>query len=340
MTTKLCKPVFLFIILIASSLFFLSYIFFTKGNSKGLVYIDVTTKNGVQILASKKIMETDFSDLNLYQEFNLTFFSSTTQDGVEFRIKCLRDREVNLVIADIKLYDLENHKLIFWESAADKPQIGPSWLITKDQEASGDKVVQIDSQVRAESLLYGPYLYTDSYGESFANRKLCATFRMKITDVLLPIYVAELSVVVNEDEKPTDCLAHTLIDLATLKDENVYNIFNLTFTVPTKISQGVEFQVKNLNNGYCTLVVDDINVYKSHFDDLVYSECSTNKLVSGEGWIETTDLEASCDKVMFISSTQRNEQNLYGPQITTDIYGNSMLGETYVVSFRIKIIKA
>jgi hypothetical protein len=339
MTKKLCTPVFLFIILIILSLFFLSYIFFTKENSKGLVYIDVATKNGVQILASKKIMETDFSDLNLYQEFNLTFFSSTTQDGVEFRIKCLRDRELNLVIADIKLYDLKNNEQIFWESAADKPQKGPSWHVTGDQEASDNRVVQMDSQVKTESWLYGPYLYNDSRGESLANRKLRVTFRMKITDVLLPIYVAELSVLVNEGEEATDFLADTLIDLTSVKDENAYNLFNLTFTVPSNVHQGVEFCVKNHNNGYCTLVVDDINVYTSNFEKLVYSECSTNKFVSGEGWTQTTDLEASCTKVMFISSTQRNEQILYGPQITTDIYGNSMLGETYVVSFRIRMIK-
>lgn len=339
MTKKLFKPIFLLIILIISSFIFLSFIFFTKNNSKEMVYIDVAVKKGVQILASKKISTVDFHAMNAYQEFNLTFFSSTDEGGLEFRIKCLRDREVNLVIDNIKLYDLENHNLIFWESAADKPQKGPSWHVTEDREALDDKVVQIDSRVKTESWLYGPYLHNDSYGESLVNRKLCAVFRMKITDVLLPIYVAELSVVVNEDKEPTDCLAYSLIDLATVKDENDYNLFNLTFTVPTKVNQGLEFRIKNRNYGYCTLLVDDINVYKSNFGELVYSECSTEKFVSGEGWIKTTDLEASCSKVMFISSIQQNDQVLYGPQIITDRHGNSMLGETYVVSFRIRIIE-
>jgi hypothetical protein len=97
--------------------------------------------------------------------------------------------------------------------------------------------------------------------------------------------------------------------------------------------------VKNYNNGYCTLLVDSINVYKSDSQELVYSECSTDKFVEGDGWTQTIDLESLCTTVMFISSTQRNGQILYGPQIVTDFYGNSMLGETYVVSFRIKIIK-
>jgi hypothetical protein len=331
--TKLSQPVLFLLVLTILSLFFFSYTFFTKENSRELVYIDVATKEGIQILASKKISFEDFHDLNVYQEFNLTFFSSTPEEGIEFRIKWLGDREVNLVIDEIKLYDLENHELIFWESAADKPQIGPSWLVTDDQEASGVRVVQIDSQVRAESWLYGPYLRYDRYGESLANRKLCASFRLKIVDTLLPIYVAELSAVT------TYCLADTLIDLAQVKDENIYNTFNLTFTVPTKINQGFEFQVKNRNNGYCTLLVDDINVYKSDSQELVYSECSTDMFVSGEGWTQTIDLESSCSNVMFISSTQRNGQTLFGPKITTDFYGNSMIGKTYVVSFRIRIIK-
>ncbi len=339
MTKKLSTPVFLLTILIISSAILVSYVFFAKENSEEIVYIDVAARKGVEILASKKLGVKDFPDLNVYQEFNLTFFSSTTEGGLEFRIECLRDREVNLVIDEVKLYDLVNHEQIFWESAADKPQKGPSWHVTEDQEASGGRVVQMDSQVKTESWLYGPYLHNDSYGESLANRKLRATFRMKITETLLPIYVAELSVVVNEDKEPTDCLAYSLIDLATAKDENTYNMFNLTFTVPANVDQGVEFRIKNQNNGYCTLFVDDINVYKSNFGELVYSECSTDKFVSGEGWVETTDLEASCPKVMFISSTQRNDQILYGPQITTDAYGDSMFGETYVVSFKIRIIK-
>ncbi|MGD2066720.1 MAG: hypothetical protein PVI43_06095, partial [Candidatus Bathyarchaeota archaeon] len=246
---ELSKPVFILAVLIIFSLSSFSYIFFTRETSKDLVYIDVATKDGIEILASKKINFQDFHDLNVYQDFNLTFFSSTPQNGLEFRIKCLKDREVNLVIADIKLYDLENRELIFWESAADKLQLGPSWLVTDDPEVAGGRVVQIDSQVRAESLLYGPYLRHDSHGESLANRELCATFRLKIVDTLLPIYVAELSVVAKGDEETTDCLADTLIDLAFVEDENFYNMFNLTFTVPTKSSQGFEFQVKNRNNG-------------------------------------------------------------------------------------------
>ena len=269
----------------------------------------------------------------------MTFFSSTDQGGIEFRIKCSRDREVNLTIDNIKLYDLENQKLIFWESAADKPQKGPSWHVTDDREALDDKVVQMDSRVKTESWLYGPYLHNDSYGESLVNRKLCAVFRMKITDVLLPIYVAELSVVVNEDKELTDCLAYSLIDLTTFKDENDYNTFNLTFTVPTNVNQGVEFRIKNRNNGYCTLLMDNINVYESNSGELIYSECSTDKFVMGEGWIKTTDHKASCSEVMFISSSQRNDQILYGPHIITDDYGNSMFGESYVVSFRIRIVE-
>ena len=210
MKKKLFKPIFLLIIIIISSFIFLSYVYFMKQNSEAMMYIDVTTKKGEQILASKKIKKIDFYDMNAYQEFNLTFFSSTNQGGVEFRVKCLRDREVNLVIDNIKLYDLENHKLIFWESATNKPQKGPSWHATEDQKALDIKVVQMDSRVKTESWLYGPYLHNDSYGESLVNRKLCAVFRMKITDVLLPIYVAELSVVVNEDKELTDCLAHNL----------------------------------------------------------------------------------------------------------------------------------
>jgi hypothetical protein len=338
MTKKLSKHVFLLMVLIISSLIFLSYVFFAKEPSRELVYIDVATKEGVQILAAKKICREDFYDLNLYQEFNLTF-SLSSQDGIEFRVKCLRDRDVNLVVDGITLYDLKNDEQIFWESAADKPQKGAYWHVTVDREASGNRVVQMGSQVNTESWLYGPYLCNDSRGESLANRKLCASFRLKITDVLLPIYVAELSVLVNEGEEAADCLADTLIDLATVKDENAYNLFNLSFTVPPNVNQGVEFRVKNRNNGYCTLIVDDITVYKNNFEELVYQECSTNKQVSGEGWIETTDPEALCPKVMFISSTQRNEQLMYGPQIITDVNGNSMLGETYVASFRIRIIK-
>jgi len=337
--TKLSKPASILLILIILSLFLFSYIFFTGEKSNELVYIDVATDNGLQILASKKISYQDFHDLAVYQDFNLTFLSTNPLNGLEFRIKCLEDREVNLVIAEIELYDLENNELIFWESAADKPQTGPSWLVTDDQEASGVMVAQIDSEVRAESLLYGPYLKSDNKGESLANRKLCAIFRMKIVETLLPVYVAELSAVAKGEEETTDCLADTLIDLALVNDENVYNTFNLSFTVPANLSQGFEFQVKNRNNGYCTLLVDSINVYKSDSQELVYSECSTDKFVEGDGWTQTIDLESLCTTVMFISSTQRNGQILYGPQIVTDFYGNSMLGETYVVSFRIKIIK-
>jgi hypothetical protein len=338
MTKKLSKHVFLLMFLIISSFIFLSYVFFAKENSGALVYVDVAAKEGVEILASKTISREDFHALNVYQEFNLSF-SSSSQDGIEFRVKCFRDRAVNLVIDDITLYDLRTGEEVFWESAADKPQKGPSWYVTEDRDALDNRVVQMDYQVNTESWLYGPYICNDSRGESLANRELCVTFRLKIADVLLPIYVAELSVVVNDGEEAADCLADTLIDLSTVTDENAYNMFNLTFTVPSNVNQGVEFRVKNRNNGYCTLIVDDITVYKNNFEELVYSECSTSKLVSGEGWIQTTDLEASCPKVMFISSTQRNEQLLYGPQITTDAHGNSMLGETYVASVRIRIIK-
>jgi len=338
MTKKLSTRVFLLMFLVISSLVFLSYVFFAKDNSEALVYVDVAAKEGVEILASKKISREDFHALNEYQEFNLTF-SSSSQGGVEFRVKCFRDRDVNLVIDDITLYDLRTGEEVFWESAADKPQKGPSWYVPEDQDALGNRVVQMDSQVNTESWLYGPYLCNDSRGESLANRELCVSFRLKIADVLLPIYVAELSVVVNDCEEAADCLADTLIDLSTVTDENAYNLFNLTFLVPSNVNQGVEFQVRNRNNGYCTLIVDDITVYKNNFEEIVYSECSASKLVSGEGWIQTTDVEASCPTVMFISSTQRNDQLLYGPQITKDANGNSMLGETYVASFRIRIIK-
>jgi hypothetical protein len=140
-------------------------------------------------------------------------------------------------------------------------------------------------------------------------------------------------------EDPPVCLADKLLDLTSVNDENAYNTFNLTFTVPTNSVQGVEFQIINRNNGYCMLFVDSINVYTHDSQKLGYSECPTNKFVSGEGWTQTIDLESSCTNVMFISSAQRNGQILYGPQIITDSYGNSMLGETYVVSFRIRIVK-
>ena len=126
MTKKLSKPIFLLTILIILSIIFLSYTFFAKEDSKEIVYVDVTTKKGVQILASKKIGNEDFQVMNVYQEFNLTFSSSSNEGGLEFRIKCLRDREVNLVIDDVKLYDLQDHELVFSELAADKPQKGPS----------------------------------------------------------------------------------------------------------------------------------------------------------------------------------------------------------------------
>lgn len=151
-----------------------------------------------------------------------------------------------------------------------------------------------------------------------------------------PTLTAEICV--NLAGSADNILASGTVYNIDFQSENAYQLFNMTFTVPPNATNGVELRLINHNEDCAILFIDKILVYDYTTKKMVYSERAVEKLRNGRGWLRATDAAATSSYVMFISASEENGQMLYGPNVVRDIYGNEILGKSYLVSFSIREI--
>jgi len=70
----------------------------------------------------------------------------------------------------------------------------------------------------------------------------------------------------------------------------------------------------------------------------VYVENASDKYQSASSWAKVSDISSWSGTPMKASSSSLNGGCLYGPYITTEFNGTSMLGKSYNVSFRLKVL--
>jgi hypothetical protein len=113
--------------------------------------------------------------------------------------------------------------------------------------------------------------------------------------------------------------------------------FQLSFVAPNTMTAGLEFRVKNLNNGVADLYVDYINVSPRWNASTAYTEGAYNKQRFGSSWSNVNDPSSRSGIAMKAAPSSPNGGCLYGPYISSDWNSRSMMGKSYTVSFRLKV---
>jgi hypothetical protein len=85
------------------------------------------------------------------------------------------------------------------------------------------------------------------------------------------------------------------------------------------------------------LYVDYIEVTKAWNATTTFMESGANKLQFGDSWLKMSDASSFSGVVMRASDSASNGGVLYGPYITEDLNGASMLGNSYVADFRLEV---
>jgi hypothetical protein len=103
------------------------------------------------------------------------------------------------------------------------------------------------------------------------------------------------------------------------------------------MTAGLEFRVKNLNNGVADLCVDYISVSPRWNASTAYAEGAYNKQRFGSSWSNVNDPSSWSGIVMKAAASAPNSGCLYGPYISSDWNTRSMLSKSYVATFRLKV---
>lgn len=127
-----------------------------------------------------------------------------------------------------------------------------------------------------------------------------------------------------------------MISASDFAGSSMWQDFQLTFLVPDKLNQGLEFRVVNLNQGFADVSIDKIAVLRAWEVSTVFVESAFDKLQSGASWVKVQDSSSYSGLVMKASSASPNGGCLFGPYITTEWNGGTMLGKSYTVTFRLK----
>jgi hypothetical protein len=295
-----------------------------------VVSVDVCFNAGA-ILQSVKVKANDFASSNTWQDFQLNFIApSTLSAGLEFRVINLNNGVADIFVDRVIVEpDLS---VVYLEDARNKPQSGSSWSKVSDSSSLSGTVMKASALSLNGATLYGPYITAGLNEPIMLGKPYVATFRLKVSSNLQTNYVVYLDVCYNQGS----VIQSKVIAASDFAGSNMWQDFQLTFVVPNKLTQGLEFRVVNLNQGFADIFIDKIAIRRGWEASAVFVESGFNKFQSGASWVKVQDSSSYSGLVMRASSASPNGDWLFGPYITTEWDGGSMFGKSYTVTFRLK----
>jgi hypothetical protein len=144
----------------------------------------------------------------------------------------------------------------YFEISANKLQSGSSWFKVTDPSAQYGIVMKTSASSPNEDTLFGPYISTDLKGESMLGKSYNVHFRLKVSSNASASDVAYIDVAYNGGF----FLTSKLIKASNFTLPNSWQDFQLTFTVPSSLTYGLEFRLKNLNHDVTDLSFDCVYV--------------------------------------------------------------------------------
>jgi hypothetical protein len=302
--------------------------------------------NAGSVLQWMQIKANDFASANNWQDFKLTFVvPNSLTAGLEFRVQNLNSGIADLSVDTITVVPWGNSSVVFAESAFNKQQLQSdiSWHNESDSSSFSGLVMKASASVQNGYWLYGPYITSDQSGQSLCGKPYVAIFRSKVSFNLSPNTVAYIDIAYDAGS----VLQSLSIKASDFAYSNVWQDFRLAFVVPNGLTYGLEFRVQNLNNGVTDLYVDTIIVCQGWNYSDAYVEAAYNKMRTGSwqiwpslfdsSWSRVQDSSSFSGLVMKAASSSQRSDCLYGPYITSDWNGQSMLGKPYTATFRLKV---
>jgi len=224
--------------------------------TSGVVSVDVCYNEGT-VLKSMTLRSSDFAYSDDWQDFQLTFAvpNSLTQ-ALEFRVKNLDNGVADVFVDRISICEAWDASIVYAEAAVNKPQSGGSWVSVSDDFSWSGLVMKASASSLNGDFLFGPYIDTELQGKSILGKQYVATFRLKASsnqltsDVLYVDVSYDLGRVLNS----------SLIKASDFSSPDVWQDFQLAFSVPSSLNYGLELRIKNLNNGVADVFVDYISV--------------------------------------------------------------------------------
>ncbi len=296
-----------------------------------VVRVDVACDAGT-VLQSKLIRSDDFASANNWQEFKLTFVAPRSiKYGFEFRVLNLNHEITDIYVDKIEVTRLLDNSTACIEAAYNKQQDGTSWIKVSDFSSRSGFVMKAQSSSPNGGYLFGPYITNGWNGESMLNRPYRVFFRLRTTDNTSQSSIARIDICYN-----AGTVIQSMIIKANDFTSSYWQDFQLTFISPKSVAVGLEFRIINLNNGIADIFADWIIVQKEYDSSTCYVEAAYNKLQSGGSWSRVNDQSSYSGMVMKAQATSPNGGWLYGPYITTDWSGQTMLGKPFTATFRLK----
>jgi hypothetical protein len=288
----------------------------TTSNLSGsdIVRVDVAYNAGT-VLQSRIIKSSDFASADSWQDFNFTFVApSSINYGLEFRVLNLNHGVTDIYVDKIEVERLLNDSTAYIESAYNKQQYGSSWTKVSDSSSYSGSVMKAQASSSNGGCLFGPYIMADWSGQAMLGEPFATTFRLKTSSVTSSNDLVNVDICYN---------AGTVLQSMTIKANdfaapNTWQDFKISFITPKTMTYGLEFRVRNLNDGLVDIYVDYISVERQSNASSVYVEAAYGKQVTGSSWLKVIDSSSFSGTVMKASGSSSNGAWLYGPYILQD----------------------
>ncbi|MFB3889449.1 MAG: hypothetical protein ACE14S_08150 [Candidatus Bathyarchaeia archaeon] len=295
-----------------------------------VAYLDVCYNMGTVVKYSI-VRCSFFSAPNQWQEFQLPFVAPHSMaGGLEFRIVNFNSGVADLFIDRITVK--KQDFAVFEENASGKPHSAASWSTFSDATSSSGTVMRALADSSNGDFLFGPYLKTDKSGAELFKMPYAVQFRMKTSANAATDYVVYLDVYCNQR-----VLAQRSVRASDFNSANAWQVFQLNFSVPAEVADGVEFRVENLNHGIADIYVDTIAVVKNWDSSVVYYESACDKFQLGNAWSQTADFSLESGRVMKAEASTQNGDWLFGPYFNKGWSGQPLAAEQYAAVFRLKV---
>jgi hypothetical protein len=225
-------------------------------------YLDVCCGAGGTILKSARVKASDFAASNVWQDFKLSFIvPDPLTYGLEFRVINLNGGITDLYIDKIALQKEWNDSTVYLEGAYNKPKIAygnpVAWSKQTDPSSWSGIILKASASSASGSWLYGPYITTGLDGQNLFGKSFKAAFRLKVLSNLRTDDVAYIDV---SCEQGTVILSSRMVRASDFALSDSWQDFQLTFTVPSSLTYGLEFRMVNLNSNVTDLSADIITI--------------------------------------------------------------------------------
>lgn len=304
-------------------------------NTSPAARIDIGYNAG-SVLQWALIKASDFASSNTWQDFRLTFVvPKELTEGLEYRVENLNNgTTTDLFVDGITVIQWGNSSVAIAEGAInkDRNQSSLAWQNVSDSSSFSGLVMKASASAQNGNWLYGPYAISGLDGEYLFSKPYVATFRLKVSSIASLNAVAYIDIAYNRGV----VLQSMRIHANDFTFSNAWQDFNLPFVAPNELTDGLEFRVQNLNSGVADVYVDTVTVLQTWNQSTAYVEGAYNKYQSDSSWSNEVDTSSFSGLVMKSSASYTNGGCLYGPYITSDWNGQSMLGKPYTATFRLK----